>query len=189
MPPNKVSFPHYHWTVKKILPLRHIPVWGLTALLRRTWNYSRHLAEQQVTAHSHHRYGRPCPHALENGALESLQPFKASSSSPDEQHPPPLHSGLHIFARNIHWHLFQPEMPWPMRLLTVVLLFWYTLCLPMEACRQQKKTTTKKLTKTAESLRKGHVMSKNKWTGQIYWETEKSAFNHNSLQSLACVLI
>lgn len=137
--PNKVSFSHCHWTVRTILPLRHISVQGLTALLRRTWNYSGHLAEQQVTPHSHHTYGKPCPHALENGALKSPHPFKVSSSSPDEQHPPPLHSGLHIFARNIHWHWFQPEMPWPMRLLTAVPLFWYTLCLPMEACRQQKK--------------------------------------------------
>lgn len=45
--PNEVG----SLTVRKILPFRRVSIQGVTALLRRTCNSSRHLAEQQVTAH------------------------------------------------------------------------------------------------------------------------------------------
>lgn len=183
--PNKVSCFHCHWTVKKILPLGHISAQGLTALLRRTWNYSRYLAEQQVTAHSDHRHGRPCPHELENGALKSPQSFTASSSSPSEQHLPspsfrtPFpckeHSLTLISARDAMAHATVDRSP-------AVLIY----SLLANGSLQTAKNETKKLTKTTEPPRKAHVMSKNNRTGQIYWEIEKSALNHNSLQSHLC---
>lgn len=71
--PNKV------WSLdsEKVLPFRHISIQGITPLLRRTWI----TADIWLNSRWQHTLitDKPCPHALEDGALKSPHFFKASA--------------------------------------------------------------------------------------------------------------